>query len=81
MDSAAFEAAFEKLMPVGQEVQSIAPVAISAGDPLPPQRSAPADTAVDAKRFLLQVMHDTTVALALRIDAAKALLRHASDRR
>ncbi len=81
METAAFEAAFEKLVPVAQEVQSIAAVADSAGDPLAPERSAPADTAADAKRFLLQIMHDATVALALRIEAAKALLQHASDSR
>ena len=31
----------------------------------------------DPKQFLLQVMHDENVALALRIEAAKALLQHA----
>ena len=87
MEQAAFEAAFEKLMPVTQEMPSIAAIAASAADPLAPERSATgtasagaaADPAADAKRFLLQVMHDTTVALALRIEAAKVLLQYASD--
>ena len=34
----------------------------------------------DPKRFLLQVMNDDTVAMALRIEAAKALLLHSTDR-
>lgn len=33
----------------------------------------------DPKHFLLQVMNDDTVALALRIEAAKALLQHSSQ--
>ena len=36
--------------------------------------SATVSSSEDAKRFLLQVMNDDTVALALRIEAAKALL-------
>jgi hypothetical protein len=32
-----------------------------------------------AKRFLLQVMNDDTVPLALRIEAAKALLPYPDD--
>jgi len=35
----------------------------------------------DARQFLRQVMNDETVALALRIEAAKALLQHADDPR
>ena len=35
----------------------------------------------DPKRFLLRIMNDDTVALALRIEAAKALLQHSSDHR
>ncbi|MDZ4295265.1 MAG: hypothetical protein U1C47_25500 [Hydrogenophaga sp.] len=33
----------------------------------------------DPRRFLLDVMNDPTVALVLRIDAAKALLPAAND--
>jgi hypothetical protein len=35
----------------------------------------------DPKQFLLQVMHDDSVALGLRIEAAKALLQHSSSHR
>jgi hypothetical protein len=59
----AFEAALQPL-----------PTGAAEAAPLAPQ---PADPAIDAKRFLQQVMNDGTVALALRIEAAKALLRHA----
>jgi hypothetical protein len=44
-----------------------------------PRTQAQPVTAVsdeDPKRFLLRVMNDETVALALRIEAAKALLQH-----
>jgi hypothetical protein len=62
----AFEAALQAL-PTG---------AAKAAEAAPPSPQ-PADPAADAKRFLQQVMNDGTVALALRIEAAKALLRHA----
>jgi hypothetical protein len=61
---AAFEAALERLTPR-------APLAanVDAG-PAP----AASDESLQARRFLLQVMNDDTVALALRIEAAKGLL-------
>ncbi|MBI5924739.1 MAG: hypothetical protein HY836_04000 [Aquabacterium sp.] len=40
-----------------------------------------ADDGDDPKRFLLNIMNDTAVALALRIEAAKALLLHDKPRR
>lgn len=40
---------------------------------------APADARRDAKRFLLDVMNDHTVALRLRIEAAKALLPYVDE--
>lgn len=47
-----------------------------ASAPMPTTPAAPAATAeTEARTFLLSVMHDPAVALALRIDAAKALLR------
>jgi hypothetical protein len=46
------------------------PVATPRAEP-PPVASAAHD---DAERFLSQVMNDESVALALRIEAAKALL-------
>lgn len=61
---AAFEAVLQGLQPVA--LASPAPVAKVSGADL------------DPKRFLQQVLNDETVALALRIEAAKALLRQGS---
>lgn len=48
----------------------------------PPSTAAARATATqDPKHFLLQVMNDDSVPLALRIDAAKALLQHTTDHR
>lgn len=49
----------------------------SVGAPVAPARSVAVAAAAeeDPKRFLLRVMNDDTVALALRIEAAKALLQ------
>ena len=47
--------------------------ASAAADPVGTGQPAPA-LGPDARRFLLSVINDTSVALALRIDAAKALL-------
>lgn len=56
-------------------------VTTSADAPLTPPQP-PTDAACEAaKRFLLQVMNDEAVALALRIEAAKALLQPSNDRR
>lgn len=78
MEQAAFDAAFEKLVPAAHTMQSTPAVAASVGEPFAPKRSEPANAAANAKRFLLQVMNDSTVALALRIEAAKALLQHST---
>jgi hypothetical protein len=59
-----------------------AAVARLAADSRPaqvPPRPAAAETCTDPKRFLRQVMNDESVALALRIEAAKALLPYAGD--
>lgn len=61
---AAFEAVLQELQPVA--LASPGPVAKVSGADL------------DPKRFLQQVLNDETVALALRIEAAKALLRQGS---
>lgn len=45
-----------------------------AAPPSTAGRPAPATGTTDPRRFLLQVMNDDTVALGLRIDAARALL-------
>jgi hypothetical protein len=42
-----------------------------------PERSGAATPDADPKRFLIKIMNDETVALALRIEAAKALLPYA----
>ena len=44
--------------------------------PLPHRSTPPRGDAAEPRRFLLQVMHDETVAMGLRIEAAKALLQH-----
>ena len=67
-----FEAAVARL--AADDRQAHEGLATSA--PSRPEANAP-DTG--PKRFLRQVMNDETVALALRIDAAKALLPYADD--
>ena len=59
-----FEAALKRLVPHAPPPSSIAAAAGAATD--------------DPRRFLLQVMHDDSVAMALRIEAAKALLQRAT---
>jgi len=78
MKQAAFEAALEKL---GPSTPSTAVVATNVDGPLTHERPATAAAAGDPKLFLLRIMNDDTVALALRIEAAKALLQHSNDRR
>ena len=67
---AVLEAAWERLRPVAP-----APSTAHADPGLPPGMP-PADPpgSLEARRFLLRVMNDDAVALALRIEAAKALL-------
>lgn len=68
---AVFEAAMRKLDAVEQ-----APVASRLDDRRPPPHAEAVSCDAQARQFLRQVMHDETVALALRIEAAKALLQH-----
>jgi hypothetical protein len=68
MKTAEFEAALRRLNPIAPP--SPAPASASTTAPVTP--SAPAQD--EPRRFLLRVMNDDTVALALRIEAAKALL-------
>ncbi|HVR49804.1 MAG TPA: hypothetical protein VMS38_08690, partial [Pseudorhodoferax sp.] len=51
--------------------------ALAVSAPAQPQAL---DAGGDPARFLRRVMDDEAVALALRIEAAKALLQHSSDR-
>jgi hypothetical protein len=44
--------------------------------PTPAPESPPDAAGWQAQRFLLQVMHDTSAPLALRVQAAQALLGH-----
>jgi hypothetical protein len=71
MKQPAFEAASKRLT-TGMRPQS--PETTGA-------HPAPATAHDDPKRFLLRVMNDDTIALALRIEAAKALLPYSSDHR
>ena len=81
MKQAAFEAALEKLGPRAHQPHSAA-VATCADTPIAHERSTAATAAQqDPARFLRQVMNDDSVALALRIEAAKALLQHSTDHR
>jgi hypothetical protein len=65
----AFEAASERLAASGPEAAREAP-------PAPPPQASPAadDVQADPARFLARVMADEAAPLALRIEAAKALL-------
>jgi hypothetical protein len=72
------ERALERLRPTAAKVSSRPPAdaAEVAGSEFGVMntRSLPAGVAADPKRFLLDVMSDDTIALGLRIEAAKALL-------
>ena len=79
-----FEAALERLQSGTQPSRSTATVAAVAARVDEPLTHAPPLTAVaggDPRQFLLQIMSDGSVALALRIEAAKALLQHSNDHR
>ena len=78
---AVFEAAFEKIGPATHPAQSTVAVAASVGATLAHGRPQTASAGGDPKRFLLQVMNDDNVPLALRIEAAKALLQHSNELR
>jgi hypothetical protein len=68
MKTAVFEAALKRLGPLATRADA---------PPAQPQPDA-ATVDEDPKRFLLRVMNDNSVALALRIEAAKALLQHST---
>lgn len=93
MENAAFEQAFLELsLPDGFETgpQGAGPAVddarmAEASGVHPSQLMSPsglvAGAETDPRRFLLQVMNDSTVALSLRVEAAKALLQHAAHQR
>ena len=75
----AFESACARLEPSRQpQILTIASVA-SAGKPIANERPTAGAAGAHPEQFLLLVMHDDTVAMALRIKAARALLQYAND--
>ena len=71
MAPAAFDAALARLRTPAHGASAPAPASPRAMAAPPPAASAPAE---EARRFLLRVMNDESMAMALRIEAAKALL-------
>jgi hypothetical protein len=62
-----------------EALQRLGPGTTSADAPAMPAQPVAAVAEADPKRFLLGIMNDDSVALALRIEAAKALLQHSND--
>ncbi|BDI06903.1 hypothetical protein [Sphaerotilus microaerophilus] len=76
IEPAAFDEAMAKLEPAEALPDAAAPPApVPAGSVAPPSAPRPRDP----QAFLLDVMRDEQVALALRIEAAKALLPYATN--
>jgi hypothetical protein len=71
MKPAVFEEALKRLGPGTTRVDA----------PATPAQPVAAIAEADPKRFLLRIMNDDSVALALRIEAAKALLQHSNEYR
>ena len=61
-------------------LKRLEPITTSADAPRMHPQPVTATADEDPKCFLLRVMNDDTVALALRIEAAKALLQHSNHR-
>lgn len=81
MTQTAFEAAMDKLGPIAAAPKAAHACGTSREeDGAPRQLPTAALACDDPRRFLLQVMNDVTVALALRIEAAKVLLQHSTAR-
>ena len=80
---ALFRHALERLAPAPQPATEAPPASMpaapTAASPQLQPRAAMAGPWRDPTAFLLDVMNDDAVPLGLRIDAAKALLRHADD--
>ena len=85
MEQTVFEAAVKRLGSSANRAPPTEAVAVASATPadaaLTKTRPMSAATDEDPKQFLLRIMNDATVALALRIEAAKALLQHAKDHR
>lgn len=63
-----------------QRLQPAPPGPATAAGPAPAAAAAPTAFAREPRQFLLEVMNDERVDLALRVEAAKALLRHGGPR-
>ena len=70
----AFDAALARLDADALDARHAREGALASASSVPSSASTPTD---DPRHFLLRVMNDETVTLALRIEAAKALLPHA----
>lgn len=78
IEPAAFDAAFEQLDRATRPVPAPAGAVADAGWVGPPDHAVagPLNPEADPRQFLMRVMQDASVPLALRIEAAKALLPH-----
>lgn len=76
----AWEAALAQLQSAVPQAGTARETVVADAGHSPAQTMAAAGS-LDAKRFLLRVMNDDSVALALRIEAAKALLPYADEPR
>jgi hypothetical protein len=81
MKQAVFEAALKRLGPGTHPSPAIDTMTTSIEASLSQSQPVTSAADEDPKRFLLRVMNDDTVALALRIEAAKALLQHSNEHR
>lgn len=83
MERSAFEQACQRLAMHAERASAVAEssrAGLDGANPAPVTRPAESPAAeTDPRRFLLQVMNDSSLALALRIEAAKALLQHRAD--
>ena len=86
MTQAAFDAAFDRLEAARHPLPPAVSVTADGGgssSDVGAGANVPTGTACpdgEARRFLLQVMQDGSAPLALRVEAAKALLQHSSER-
>lgn len=64
-----------------EALQRLGPITTIIDAPLTRQQPVTTTEEEDPKRFLLRVMNDDSVALALRVEAAKALLQHSNEPR
>jgi hypothetical protein len=74
MKKSAFDAARKRLAAERAQADVAGAPAARVAAPTPAAQAAAAQAGADARRFLIGIMNDETVPLALRIEAAKALL-------